>query len=137
MMSRFHKCHTLRPFHKTVFIALITRCSSYAFTHGHGPVPSGRKTSLCGCRVPLLRYSQRVFSESQRRERGRSNIVISHSSYDIGNMFYLFQQTTFCPMLWPSLSPEPDPTCATALRLKQNATTIPLAESQSHPSPPI
>ncbi|PBK66002.1 hypothetical protein ARMSODRAFT_952244 [Armillaria solidipes] len=33
-------------------------------------------------------------------------------------------------MLWLSLSPEPEPTCATALSLKQNATTIPLAESQ-------
>ncbi len=97
-----------------------------------GPKWTENLSMLMSCSPVTL-----LFSESQRRECGRSNIVISHSPYDIGNMFYLFQQTTFCPMLWQSLSPEPEPTCATALRLKQNATTIPLAESQSHPSAPI
>ncbi len=60
---------------------------------------------------------------------GRSNIVVSYSPYDIGNMLYLFQQTIFCPMLWPNLKPEPELTCTTAVSLKQDTTTIPLAES--------
>ncbi len=61
-MFRFHKCHTLRPFHRTVFIAPITRCSFYAFTHGHGPVPSGRKPLyvdvVLPCYVIILRESE-------------------------------------------------------------------------------
>ncbi len=116
-------------FHRTNNKMFILRFYARLWT---GPEWTENLSMLMSCSPVML-----LFSESQRRECGRSNIVISHSPYDIGNMFYLFQQTTFCPMLWPSLLPEPEPTCATALRLKQNATTIPFAESQSHPSAPI